>query len=78
MKYVYVLSHIMQIISVGSRDETVLQYINILQFLLLQYDTTWLKGNIDILCNYATNSICINFLLLYINFLLYKHDLSRD
>ena len=32
-----------------ARDETILQYIDILQFLLLQYNTIWLKGNIDIL-----------------------------
>ena len=182
MKYAYLLSHVMQIISVGSRDETVLQYIDILQCLLLHYNTTWLKGNIDILhiaiycnvccldginteslhhkndwtskndytlqflillcgytgciffallpkpkypyemsfyqnpikycnmaiycntlkhntqysidlycftpswqsalsiaeINYSTNSICTNFIILCINFLLYKHGLSRD
>ena len=32
-----------------ARDETILQYIDILQYLLLQYNTIWLKGNIDIL-----------------------------
>ena len=32
-----------------TRDETILQYIDILQYLLLQYNTIWLKGNIDIL-----------------------------
>ena len=31
------------------RDETILQYIDILQYLLLQYNTIWLKGNINIL-----------------------------
>ena len=31
------------------RDETVLQYIDILQYLLLQYNTIRLKGNINIL-----------------------------
>ena len=30
-------------------DETILQYIDILQYLLLQCNTIWLKGNIDIL-----------------------------
>ena len=29
------------------RDETILQYIDILQYLLLQYNTIWLKENID-------------------------------
>ena len=32
-----------------ARDETILQYIDILQYLLLQYNTIRLKGNIDIL-----------------------------
>ena len=32
----------------ASRDETILQYIDILQY-VLQYNTIWLKGNIDIL-----------------------------
>ena len=32
-----------------SRDETILQYIDILQYLLRQYNTIWLKGNINIL-----------------------------
>ena len=31
------------------RDETILQYIDILQYLFLQYNTIWLKGNINIL-----------------------------
>ena len=31
------------------RDETILQYIDILQYLLLQYNIIWLKGDIDIL-----------------------------
>ena len=31
------------------RDETILQYIDILQYLLLQYNTIQLKGNINIL-----------------------------
>ena len=34
---------------VYTRDETILQYIDILQYLLLQYNTIWLKGNINIL-----------------------------
>ena len=32
-----------------TRDETILQYIDILQYLLLQYNTIRLKGNINIL-----------------------------
>ena len=32
-----------------TRDETVLQYIDILQSLLQQYNTIWLKANINIL-----------------------------
>ena len=31
------------------RDETILQYIDILQYLLLQYNIIWLKRNINIL-----------------------------
>ena len=31
------------------RDETILQYIDILQYFLLQYNTVRLKGNINIL-----------------------------
>ena len=31
------------------RDETILQYIDILQYLLLQYNTIRLEGNINIL-----------------------------
>ena len=31
------------------RDETILQYIDILQYLFLQYNTIRLKGNINIL-----------------------------
>ena len=34
---------------VCARDETILQYIDILQYLLLQYNTIWLKGDINIL-----------------------------
>ena len=34
---------------VHSRDETILQYIDILQYLLQQYNTIRLKGNINIL-----------------------------
>ena len=34
---------------VYTRDETILQYIDILQYLLQQYNTIWVKGNIDIL-----------------------------
>ena len=33
----------------ATRDETILQYIDILQYLLLQYNTIWLKGIINIL-----------------------------
>ena len=43
------------------RDETILQYIDILQCLLLQYNTIWLKEVIDIL--YITiycNVYCLN------------------
>ena len=32
-----------------NRDETILQYIDILQYLFLQYNTIRLKGNINIL-----------------------------
>ena len=39
------------ITSVATRDETILQYIDILQYLLLQYNTIRLKGNINILHN---------------------------
>ena len=39
----------MKIRTVRNRDETILQYIDILQYLILQYNTIWLKGNIDIL-----------------------------
>ena len=34
---------------VCTRDETILQYIDILQYLFLQYNTIRLKGNINIL-----------------------------
>ena len=34
---------------VQARDATILQYIDILQYLLQQYNTIWLKGNINIL-----------------------------
>ena len=43
LRYVYIYIYIY------IRDETILQYIDILQYLLLQYNTIWLKGNIDIL-----------------------------
>ena len=33
----------------SGRDETILQYIDILQYFLQQYNTIWLKGNINIL-----------------------------
>ena len=33
----------------GCRDETILQYIDILQYFLRQYNTIRLKGNINIL-----------------------------
>ena len=36
-------------IYIYTRDETILQYIDILQYLFLQYNTIWLKGNINIL-----------------------------
>ena len=35
--------------TISSRDETILQYIDILQYLFQQYNTIWLKGNINIL-----------------------------
>ena len=34
---------------VGNRDEIILQYIDILQYFLQQYNTIRLKGNINIL-----------------------------
>ena len=43
------LHHLCQISSVNYRDETILQYIDILQYLLLQYNIIWLKRDIDIL-----------------------------
>ena len=47
-----------------SRDETVLQYIDILQYLLLQYNTIWLKANIDILhIAIYYNVCCFNVLI---------------
>ena len=36
-------------IAVQIRDETILQYIDILQYFLQQYNTIWLKGNNNIL-----------------------------
>ena len=43
------------------RDETILQYIDILQCLLLQYNTIWLKGNINILhIAIYCNVCCLN------------------
>ena len=43
------------------RDETILQYIDILQYLLLQYNTIQLKGNIDILhIAIYCNVCCLN------------------
>ena len=36
-------------ITINIRDETILQYIDILQYLLQQYNTIQLKGNINIL-----------------------------
>ena len=36
-----------------TRDETILQYIDILQYLLLQYNTIWVKGNINIILHIA-------------------------
>ena len=34
---------------IPTRDEIILQYIDILQYLIQQYNTIWLKGNINIL-----------------------------
>ena len=34
---------------VAARDETILQYIDTLQYLLLQYNTIWLQDDINIL-----------------------------
>ena len=46
---------------VQCRDETILQYIDILQYLLLQYNTIWVKGNIDILhIAIYCNLCCLN------------------
>ena len=52
---------------VRSRDETILQYIDILQYFLLQYNTIRLK-NIDILyvAIYCDILQCLLFLKLYI------------
>ena len=43
MKLIYIIYY------VASRDETILQYIDILQYLLQQYNTIRLKGNNNIL-----------------------------
>ena len=53
--YVYYMSmqmhvHVYVRMCVCARDETILQYIDILQHLLQQYNTIRLKGNINILC----------------------------
>ena len=43
------------------RDETILQYIDILQYLLQQYNTIWLNGNISILhIAIYCNVCCLN------------------
>ena len=42
------------------RDETILQYIDILQYLLQQYNTIWLKGNINILYIAIYCNVCLN------------------
>ena len=43
------ISYSTVIYCIHTRDETILQYIDILQYLFLQYNTIWLKGNINIL-----------------------------
>ena len=45
----YVLLLINNRLYVFTRDETILQYIDILQYFLQQYNTIRLKGNINIL-----------------------------
>ena len=46
--YTHIYMH-KYILDVATRDETILQCIDILQYLLLQYNTIWLKGNSNIL-----------------------------
>ena len=43
------VSHMNTTAQLVTRAETILQYIDILQYLLQQYNTIWLEGNINIL-----------------------------